>query len=459
LNRLRDLWINRNFARLWAAQALSGLGDFIFETTLIVWIASDLAEGRSWAPLAVTLLLVASTIPILFVGPIAGALVDRWVDKRRVLLRANLISAALILILLPAAGIVPVPFVDESELPLAWRLGSIFFIVFVASGVAQFLRPSAAVMLRDVVPDAERPRAAGLNQAASSMALLLGPSLAAPLLFGFGAGWALAINAGSFVVSFLFVRSIRMPEIASPVNIETQPSAREVLRDIREGIRFFRQSHVLMRLAVALTIAIFGLGALNALDIFFVTDNLSTPAKSYGILSSGEGAGTILGAIVWGLIATRLGLARTLWIGVLGVGVAIIVYARMTSFPPAVGTMFAVGLFASAANVTIGPIMFRVTPRAFVGRVSATLNPLVNAALLLGLVVGGTLYSTVLRNLDRTVFGIHFGPLDTIFLGVGILCVLGGLYARGLHVPVDIEEECDPSYPEEGRAQADPSVS
>ena len=437
----RNLLINNNFARLLAGETLSGLGDAILETTLVVWIASDLAAGKSWSALAVSALLVASTIPILVVGPIAGALVDRWPDKRQTLLRADVVSAVLILILLPSAGIIPLPFLDASTLPLAWRLGSIFVIVFLASAVAQFLRPSGAIILRDVVPDVDRARAAGLNQASSSLTLLIGPPLAAPLLFGFGAGWALALDAASFMVSYLFVRSMRIPKIDLGPEEESTASVRDVFRDIGDGIRFFRASRVLMTLAIALVIVTFGLGALNALDIFFVTNNLSTAAKSYGILSAGLGAGMILGAIVWGVFANRIGLARTLWISLIAIGVEVIVYSRMTSFAPAVAVLFAIGFVVPAANVSVGPIMFRATPRELIGRVSATINPLINGSTLLGLLVGGVLYSTVMRNFDVTVFGIHFGPLDTIFLAVGILCILGGLYATNLRVPEPVEVE------------------
>lgn len=69
--------IGRNFALLWAAHALSVLGDVVFETTLVVWIAAELAPGRSWAPLAVSGLLVASAVPTFVVGPVAGVLIDR----------------------------------------------------------------------------------------------------------------------------------------------------------------------------------------------------------------------------------------------------------------------------------------------------------------------------------------------------------------------------------------------
>src|SRR5690348_18470932 len=77
------LLINRDFALLWLGQAVSYLGDFVFDTTLVVWIATQLAVGQPWAPLAVSGVLVAATLPIFLVGPIAGVFVDRWRSEER----------------------------------------------------------------------------------------------------------------------------------------------------------------------------------------------------------------------------------------------------------------------------------------------------------------------------------------------------------------------------------------
>jgi MFS family permease len=156
----------------------------------------------------------------------------------------------------------------------------------------------------------------------------------------------------------------------------------------------------------------------------------------------------IVGAIVWGFLTGRVGLARSVWIGLIGAGITMMIYARMTSFIPGVIATFAISVIVQAVNVAIGPIMFRVTPRDYVGRVSATLNPLMNAASLIGLIGGGLLYSTVMQDFSVTIGGIHFGPLDTIFLVTGLLCILAGLYAISLRVPAaEIEDTSAESVP------------
>jgi MFS family permease len=420
-----NVLVNRDFALLWLGQSLSVLGDFIFETTLIVWITTELARGQSWAALAVSGVLIASAVPVLVVGPVAGVFVDRW-DKRGTMLRVDALSALLMLALLPATGVAPLPFLPESTLPTPWRLAAIYVVVFLASVCAQFFRPASLVLLGDIVPEERRTRAASLNQTSASIAMLLGPPLAAPLLIAFGAQWALLINAGSFVASFLAVFAINAPR---PETDAAPSVAAHVLQDLATGLRFFKRSRVLVTLAVSLVALMFGAGALNALDVFFVTDNLRTPAQYFGIVGAAQGAGMVIGAVLAGVYAQRIGLARMLWLALLALGVLTVVYARLTSFVPAVALTFVHGLVIPAISVAIGPIILASTPREFVGRVSATLNPLGNAASISGTLLGGFLYSSALHDFHGTLYGIQFGPLDTIYIGVGILCMLGGLYA------------------------------
>jgi DNA-binding NarL/FixJ family response regulator len=53
--------INRNFSLLWSGQTISVLGDFIFNTTLVVWVAVVLTRGQAWTPLAVIRALTPHT--------------------------------------------------------------------------------------------------------------------------------------------------------------------------------------------------------------------------------------------------------------------------------------------------------------------------------------------------------------------------------------------------------------
>src|SRR6185437_1025089 len=103
--------INRNFALLWAGQSISFIGDALLDFTFALWIAFDLGRGQSWAPLAVSGVLAASSVGTLVIGPISGVFVDRW-DKRRTMVAVILLQAILTAALLLFADVAPLPFVS-----------------------------------------------------------------------------------------------------------------------------------------------------------------------------------------------------------------------------------------------------------------------------------------------------------------------------------------------------------
>ena len=116
-----SLLINRNFALFWTGRAVSNVGDFVFDTTLILWVATRIANGKEWGPLAVSGVLLAATIPTFAIGPIAGVLADRW-DKRRTMLLMDVLRALLVGLL------VPLPFL-AGRLPLGIQLGAVYSVV------------------------------------------------------------------------------------------------------------------------------------------------------------------------------------------------------------------------------------------------------------------------------------------------------------------------------------------
>jgi MFS family permease len=274
------LLINRQFALLWSGQSISYLGDFVFDTTLILWVATSIARGQSWAPLAVSGLLVATSLPALLIGPLAGVFVDRW-DKRQTMLWTDALRAALVALLLLET--VPLPFLPGGRPPIAWQLGIIYGVVCLAGVCSQFFGPSRLALIGDIVEESYRARAVGFLHTTMNLALILGPALAAPLFLALGARWALIINALSFVVSFLALLRMHVPQAARSVAVGQRP---HFLREFAEGLRFYRHNRVLVTLLIAGVLFVAGGGFVGALGVFFVTGNLHAPANFYGFLSS-----------------------------------------------------------------------------------------------------------------------------------------------------------------------------
>lgn len=413
------LLINRNFRLLWLGQSISVLGDFVFDTTLTIWIAVIIARGQPWAPLAVSGVLIAAAFPTFVIGPLAGVFADRW-NKRLTMLCMDGLRTLLIasLLGLPLFG---------GQLPAQVQIALIYLVVFVATTCAQFFNPSRFTLISQLVAEPERTRASSLTQMSTNLAMIIGPVLAAPLLITLGVYWALLLNALSFAVSFLCIWAIRIPE-ASHESQEGKATS-TVWQEFGEGLQFYRKSRMMQVILLSVLITVLGTGPINTIFVFFVTQNLHVPASLYGTLDTAIGLGAVLGALLTAFVASRLGSARIFWLGLLLVGTLLLVLSRLTSFPLALIVTFLIGIPLASLNTVTGPLIMHITPQHLLGRVIAVLTPAQSLFNMFSVLVAGVLASTLLSHFHMTLLSVTFSTYDTIFAGGGVLIMLGGVYA------------------------------
>ena len=440
LQRATGLLINRDFALLWGGQGVSLIGDLVFDTTLVLWIATSIAHGATWAPLAVSGVFLATFVPTILAGPFAGVFVDRW-NKRRTMLAMDGIRAALVVLLLLVTRLVPAPFLPGGHPPVAWTLTAVYVIVAAAAVCSVFANPASFAMIGALVDEPDRTNAAARLEVNNSLSIVIGPALAA-LIFGLGPGVALALNAFSFLVSFSAVLAIHPPASIAGTGEE---QAGSYVEEMAAGLRFFARNRVLVTITVSCVIALIGGTAINTLNVFFVTQNLHSSARLYGVLAAALGIGSVLGALFMALIVGRVGSIRAFWLSLLIIGVIILVYSRLTSFAAAAVLFFLFGFPNSALNVAVGPLLLRTAPADMIGRVMSLFVPILSAARLLAAVVVGFLARNVLNGFQAGVLGLHLGPIDTIFAAAGLLCIAAALYcASSLRVDIEAPAVSEP---------------
>jgi MFS family permease len=407
---------NRNWHRLWLAQAVSLTGDSIFEVTVMLWVASVIAKGQVWAPTAASGVLIAAAVPVLAVGPIAGVWIDRW-DRRQIMMAADACRAILI------ATLVVVPVLGR-QVPTAVALGATYVAVAMESGFAQFFNPSRLALLGLLVAVKDRPHASSMLQATSSTASIIGPPLAAPLLFAAGVQWALVIDAISFAISFAAIRSIkvsttqRMPEASQRAGFRA---------DFRTGLQFFATNRILVALTTGVVICTLGTGALNALSVFFLRDNLHAAPGWLGTLYAAISIGAIGGALLCARAVRRIGAARVFWLAMVLGGLLLLAYSRLTELPPALVIVALVGCVFGALNAAAPPLLLALIPQQIMGRTMSVFNTLQQAANIISMAVAGFLAGTTLRGMHVAAGDLRFGPIDTIFGVSAVLIVAGGL--------------------------------
>jgi MFS family permease len=413
---------NRNYARLWYGQAASAIGDTVFCTTLVLWVSQVLARGAPWAPAAVSGILVAAGAAVALVGPVAGVFVDRW-NRKSTMMRTEVIRAAMVAVLTGLS------FVPVRDLPVGLWLATVYLVVFVLNASGQFFNPARFATIGDVVHgEEERVRAAGLAEATTSAAGIIGPPIAVLLLLTVGFQWALAANAISYIASYLATRFLQLaPDSAQPAAVRAEGTS--LRAEFSFGLRLFARNRFLVTLLTVTTICQCGTGAISALNVFFVTSDLHASSRLFGVAETVMGIGFIVGALVAGRMVRWMGARALTWSGLLAAGVLAAGYALQRSFPAGLVLLGFYAIPIAMLNTAVAPLLLDAAPREYMGRVMAVFTPVNQLASMLSVVVFGWLTSTVLRSFRATVGGITLNSVSLIFIVAGGLIVLSGLRA------------------------------
>ena len=429
----RTAFINRNFSLLWWGQAISSVGDYAWDTALVLWIASFVARNQSWAPLAVSGAILAAAIPQILVGPVAGVFVDRWDKRRTMVIMLGIQCALAALLIIPVTG-TALPDIGKLHIPPIWLLGIAYADIFLLTSCAQFFLPAQLSLIKDIVPDPKQDQAIEMTQAIQGLAVVMGPPVAAGLVFGLGIQWALLLNAITFGLCFWATVAISAPPSASSL---APGEAGHFSREFAAGVKYVVTHNILRTVLIAEILTWLGFGALESLGYFFITEDLHAPPSSYGWFGGIFGVGAIVGGALVTVFGRRIGLVRVLWVALITSGIFVVLMSHLTSYGLAVVAAFLFGVAATAILISAGPLAIDATEKDFVGRVTAVINPVGRLAALVSVIVAGALVGTVLHNFHANVLFIHFTGVNIVFSGMGLLAVAGGVYAR-IHLRNDL---------------------
>lgn len=400
VQRFTGLWQHTNFRRFWGAFTVSHFGSGI--TFLAVPIIGAVLLEAS--PTQMGLLTAAATFPYLLFGLPAGVWVDR-LRKRPLLVVADLGRMCLL-----------------GTIPLAALLDRVSFTQLVT---VAFLG-GILTLLADVAEEAYLPVLISRDNlvegysklaATDSILELSGPAVAATLVELLTAPLAVVIDALSYLISALFLGSIRSPE-PLPTPEQERPS---FWVDMKVGLSFIRHHNYLRPMLLNnATMQFFG-GMVGALLVLYLTRTLNLPATFVGVIFA-TGSATGLLAAAWGKrAAQRFGLNWMVLWGAVFIGLGSLIR------PLAVGTplLAAAILLAGQAVQGFGNTLYNIgydslaqslTPDHLLGRVNAAGLFLSWGALSIGSLTGGFLGTWLGLRLALAVSGIGvFGGFFWVF--------------------------------------------
>jgi MFS family permease len=426
--RQRFTLINRSYTLLWFASNISFIGDVLFLIVLTLWIGT-LLHDQSYAPLAISGLALATALPALLVGPFAGVFVDRW-QKQKTMRFMDVMRAVLVLSLLLVSGPGPLPFLSAftAALPIPGKLGVIYLVVAAMSSLSQFFTPSTKALLRYLVPEEQFTRASALTTGTAMAVVPIGAALAGICYATLGVGWAIALNAASFLCSWLLIRQMHVSEPAVPLGAQIE-QIHHVFNDLREGLQYIEEHMLLRTLIRAEILLAFGLGIYNTMGFFFITQNLHVPVSLYGFFVGVPSLGGILGTWMVVRSAAHMGQPRAYYRARILAGIAMVFTALQSQPLIALVGMLLNNMAHSLTEALVSPLILNATPEKMAGRVFSAFGTTTTISGLLGTFLSGYLSSTLLHPIDIQFSVIHLNATSIVNSCAGVALIGGGLYA------------------------------
>lgn len=273
------LFRDPNYLNIWVVGGLSGvmrwlqllaMGIFTFEVTS--------------SPLLVSLVTILWMLPLTLGGPAIGVLADRF-DRKLLLGGAIVMVMAVAIVMAVIAYGGNLAFIHIA-------IASVFSGLFWAADM-----PVRRRLLGDLSRGALAP-AMSLDAATGNATRMAGPLLGGVMLQLVGMTGVFALSAAVYAVCLVLVVLVRLPERRDQPTV-----APAFLRDMAAGVRFVMRNRPIRRiLSVTIVFNMFGF-PFTAMIPVLGKDRLGLDPFMVGVLSSLEGFGAFIGAMLVAVLA------------------------------------------------------------------------------------------------------------------------------------------------------------
>lgn len=271
-----------DFRRTYLAQLIALGGDWFAIIPLLVLLPTLTGTGVWGAAV-----LAADTLVFALVSPYAGTVVDR-LDRRRVIVAANLVAGAAALLL------------------LAVRSAATAWVALVAIGIVAaakaFAQPASSAALPNLVEPADLARASVLAGASWGTMLAVGAALGGLVAGTLGSSVCFVLDAALLGLAALLTARTTRPfrDPALP------PRARRpVGADVGEALGYARKDRRVLALLTCKSGPAFGNGALSLFPLYGAAAFGLGPL-GIGLMYSARGVGALLGPLLLRRRATDL---------------------------------------------------------------------------------------------------------------------------------------------------------
>jgi dTMP kinase len=413
------------FRRLWVALTLASLGDWLSLLALSALAAQ--IGGTSGGAYAVSGVWLTSLLPALVLGPVAGAVADKF-DRRLNMIIGDLLRAALYIT-------IPI----NMSVGFANQLTWIYVVQFLASGASLFWAPAKDASVPNLVPANKLEQANQLSLFAT-----YGTAPVAGLLFSLLAILSTALGhishyfstnqldlslyfrTAMYLVSALTVYMLKELR-RRPTDKISSPS---VLKSIWDGWQYLRQSQVVRGIIVGMTGAFFAAGAIVGLGPSYIRNILHGGSAGWGAAFAAIFFGLAIGMFLGLRVLRGFSRRRLFGLAIMSAAVPLAIIALIPSLVLTVILTIVLGACAGVAYVTGYTVVGLEVGDETRGRTFAFLQSAIRVILFAVIAIVPTLaggVTSLVSALDAS--SLHVGNLTYHSVGNNLVLLLAAAVA------------------------------
>ncbi|MGG2017578.1 MFS transporter [Bacillus sp. S10(2024)] len=347
------LFRNKSFLLIVMATGFSSLGASIFLFTQTWYIVKFLNLGA-----AVGWVMIGSSIPqmlFLFVG---GVLADHW-NKSKIMLWSDFIRTILV-------GSIVLVFILFTRVPL------IIFITyaFLFGILNAFFYPARDSVIPLIVGASQLSRASSIIYTTNQLTVIAGPVIGGILIGKFS-----YIIAFAFVSSMLLISTIMVAITNIQHDQEKSVQRVKIGTEMREGIKYLRQSNVLLSLVlISILVNFLIVGPLFMGLPIFVDTVLNGEAFDYSFLEGSLSIGLFIGSIIMVLLNVKKQKGTLILILLMCLSISFIIFSKSTKLWYSIIMLFLVGTFTQMITIPVIGIIQGYTKKQYLGRIMSLLT-------------------------------------------------------------------------------------
>jgi DHA3 family macrolide efflux protein-like MFS transporter len=406
----RAVLAHRDFSLLWSGQLVSNVGTAIASLALMFY-AYDLTGSA----MAMAVLAIAQTLPVVaFAGPI-GVYIDRW-NRKTIMVASDIVRAVTILL-------IPLTLHFPAFMPTIYW---VYLLTFIYATANAWFFPARSASIPNLVEGDELVAANSLSQMTFQVVQLVIPPVGGILVALLAPDYflAFAINSAAFILSAFALQNIttNLIPVCGANDMES------LMVQIKQGARYVVGNAILSFLFVFAMLIAVSSGILNSLFMPYLEGERALGSAQVGLVLS---AGAASGAVTAIYFSRKNEIDKPLYlIAIAGLLAGVAVFALVLAFDLITVMMSwaMIGAVDVILNIPLTVLMQELVEDKLRGRVFALLNVAFTAVQVIGMGIGGV-WAEAVASTGPPMIGAAIALTLVSFLGFLIVAKLN-LHAR-----------------------------